>query len=53
MGIPVSLNPNLDPLQVGPVAAAVNLYRAAMCVPLSASIWAPGALVRAARRLGL
>jgi hypothetical protein len=47
------LNPNLDPRVVGPFVAAVNWYWAVMCVPLSASIWAPGAMVRAARRLGL
>jgi hypothetical protein len=47
------VNPNLDPRVVGPVVAAVNLHWAAMCVPLSVSVWAPGAMVRAARRLGL
>lgn len=35
-------NPDLDPRVVGPIAAAGNLYWAALCVPLSASIWAVG-----------
>jgi hypothetical protein len=47
------VNPYLDPRKVGPLVSAVNWYWAAMCVPLSVSIWAPGAMVRAARRFGL
>lgn len=45
------MNPNLDPRAVGPIAAAGNWYWAAMCVPMSVSIWAPGAAVRAWGRL--
>lgn len=43
------MNPEFDPLIVGPVAAAGNLYWAMMCIPLSASLWAVGMLGRLER----